>query len=97
MDNFHRNHLIRAGAIVPHQDLEVQILDDAYGPSWSQPWHRDDPGLRLDAAGKFWAEVDVNMETATSLAAWLLQTNRNKPDAGQSAPRRLRPARDCLL
>lgn len=96
-----REFLIQRGLLVPHPDLECQIYDDVYGPSFSQPWHAGDPGSRLDAAGRFWANVDLaescppNVTEWPSAAAWFLQTNPSRQSSGLSRPNRLSPRDVC--
>lgn len=57
--NDRRRALINLGLIVPHADLTAIYLDGVVAPSFSQPWHQSDPGLRMDALGRFWAQQDV--------------------------------------
>ena len=59
IDMYRRRALINAGLLVPHPDLTAMYLDGVVAPSFSQPWHRDDVGLRLDDGGRFWAQQDV--------------------------------------
>jgi hypothetical protein len=54
-----REELIKAGMIVPHEDLHDMFRDNVVSPTFTMPWHRDDVGLRLDARGKYWADIDV--------------------------------------
>lgn len=54
-----REDLIAAGLIVEHPDLHDMYLDNVVSPSFSQPWHQGDVGLRMDAEGKAWADQDV--------------------------------------
>ncbi len=60
-----RELMIKLGIIVPHEDLYAQYIDQApVGPSFSQPWHADDKGLRMDAKGRFWTAYDVQEAVA---------------------------------
>lgn len=62
-----RERYISQGLIKPNPSLARMYQDaaetyydrDIVGPSWEQPWHAEDKGLRLDARGKFWAAYDV--------------------------------------